>query len=623
MPSLQNLFEVVKSRKLIRTLTIYASSSFTALGAINLFLRQYSLPTKIFDVLLVSLLCGLPAALIRTWYRATGEKQTIPKKEIAAYSLFFVIAAAMSVRIIITPSKLKYSPEEKSVAVLPFKNFSDSKEDEYFSDGVTEDIITQISKVGDLTVISRTSIMPYKNTQKTLREIGKELNVAAILEGSVRRDRNRVRIVGQLINALNDKHIWAETYDREITDIFAIQSEVAQEIASELKAKLSPEEKQRIEKKATGNVEAYAYYLRGRDYYYRYTREDNEKAVGLFKKAIELDPNYALAYAGLGDAYAMRVNNYGYPEEYLDLAMEMSNEAISIDSNLAEGYKALGLAQESKGDVKKGLESYYKAIQLNPNLASAITNIGLINFNLGRYDEALRRWRKAVELQPGFARYYSSVALGYLYLGYDNLASAWCDRALEFQLDAIFPQLILSSLDLFTGNLRSTRERIAKILSKNPEERRALETAGDVELLSRKFQEAWKYYDKLYKLTSTTIGPQGNKLAYVLLKIGDRETASKVLSTNLSAYLENPELQTEGSPVPYCIAEVYSMQGKKTEALEWLKKAVDQGFSDRWFFIDPLLEDIRNESQFKPILADLQKKLDEMRKRVREWGLDR
>jgi TolB-like protein/Tfp pilus assembly protein PilF len=623
MPSLRNLIEVAKSRKLIRTLTIYASSSFTALGAINLFLRQYSLPTKIFDVLFVSLLCGLPAALIRTWYRATGEKQRIQKKEIAAYSLLFAIATATSIRIISTPSKLKYSPEEKSVAVLPFKNFSDSKEDEYFSDGVTEDIITQLSKVGDLMVISRTSVMPYKDTQKTLREIGKELNVAAILEGSVRRDRNRVRIVGQLINARNDKHIWAETYDREITDIFAIQSEVAQKIASELKAKLSPEEKQRIEKKATGNVEAYAYYLRGRDYYYRYTKEDNEKAIELFKKAIELDPNYALAYAGLGDAYAMRVNNFGFPGEYLDLAIEMSSKAISLDPNLAEGYKALGLAQESKGDVKKGLESYSKAVELNPNYAPAITNIGLIEFNLGKYDDALKWWRKAVELQPGYTRYYSSTALAYLYLGYDNLASAWCERALEFQPDAIFPQLILGNLDLFTGNLRRSRDRMAKILSKNPEEKRALEIAADVELLSRKFLEARNYYDKLYKLTSTTIGPPGNKLAYVMLKIGDQETASKILSLNLSAYLENPDLQTEGSPAPYYIAEVYSMQGKKAEALKWLKKAINQGFCDRWFFIDPLLENIRNESQFKPILADLQKKLDEMRNRVKEWGLDR
>jgi TolB-like protein/Flp pilus assembly protein TadD len=623
MPSLRNLIEAAKSRRLIRTLTIYASSSFTALAAINMFLRQYSLPTRIFDVLLVFLLCGLPAALIRTWYRATSEKQRIQKKEIAAYSLLFVMAAATSVRIIITPSKLKYSPEEKSVAVLPFKNFSDSKEDEYFSDGVTEDIITQLSKVGDLTVISRTSVMPYKNTLKTLREIGKELNVAAILEGSIRRDRNRVRIVGQLINARNDQHIWAETYDREITDIFAIQSEVAQKIASELRAKLSPEEKQRIEKKATGNVEAYAYYLRGRDYYYRYTKEDNEKAIELFKKAIELDANYALAYAGLGDAYAMRVNNFGFPVEYLDLAMEMSNKAISLDPNLAEGYKALGLAQDSKGELKKGLESYSKAVELNPNYAPAITNIGLINFKLGKYDEALRRWRKAVELQPGYARYYSSVALGYLYLGYDNLASAWCERALEFQPDAIFPQLILSNLDLLMGNLRRSRDRIAKILAKNPEEKRGLEIAGDVELLSGKYQEAAKYYDKLYKLTSTTIEPWGNKLAYVLLRIGDRETASKVLSSNLSAYLENPEFQTEGSPALYYLAEVYSMQDKKAEALKWLKKAIDQGFCDRWFFIDPLLENIRKENQFKQIVVALQKKLDEMRKRVKEWGLDR
>ncbi len=177
---------------------------------------------------------------------------------------------------------------------VPFKNLSDSKEDEYFSDGVTEDIITQLSKIGDLKVISRTSVMRYKASDKNIREIGKELNVATVLEGSVRRLGNEVRIVAQLIDASNDEHLWAETYDKELTKIFSIQSEIAQQIAAALKAKLSPAEKERIEKRPTESLDAYAYYLKGRQYYYRYHRQDNENAIGLFVKALELDPNYAL-----------------------------------------------------------------------------------------------------------------------------------------------------------------------------------------------------------------------------------------------------------------------------------------------------------------------------------------
>jgi len=191
---------------------------------------------------------------------------------------------------------------KKSIAVLPFKSLSDSKEDEYFSDGTTEDIISQLSKIGELKVISRTSAMRFKNTTKSLREIGRELDVATILEGSVRRSGDRVRIVSQLVDTRTDEPLWTETYDRQMSDIFEIQSDVAQKIATELRAQLSPEVKRRMERKPTESLEAYDYYLKGREYYYRYRKQDNEHAIELFKKALELDPDYALAYAGLGDA---------------------------------------------------------------------------------------------------------------------------------------------------------------------------------------------------------------------------------------------------------------------------------------------------------------------------------
>ena len=537
--------------------------------------------------------------------------------------LFFLI---IIIGLIIPKLKFQLAPGPskgtKSIAVLPFKNLSDNKEDEYFSDGITEDIITQLSKISDLTVISRTSIMKYKSSRQSLREIAQELNVSIILEGSVRRVGGRVRIVGQLIDTRRDRHLWAETYDRLLTDILEIQSEVAKQIASELKAKLSPDEKTRIEKKATQNIEAYAYYLRGRDYYHRYTKEDNERAVELFTKALELDPNYALAYAGLGDAYSMRWINYGYSREWLDKALEMSHKAISIDPNLAEGYKALGLAQELMGHVREGLKSYYRAVELNPNYAPVAANIGGINFRLGKYDEALKWMRKAAELQPGSSRFYALVGLQYFYLHSDKLATAWLKRALDFQPEDSFPQLVLADIDLFSGKIRQAREKVQKVLSAHPEETNALNLAGDVELLAGDFRQARVYYEQLAKLTSF-LGPPGNKLAYVLLKLGDRERAEKILEENLAHYLENPARDEEGSPLSFYAAEVCAIKDKKQEALSWLHKAVTLGYSDRWIFIDPLLDNIRKEKEFKSIMAEIQNRIDRMRQRIKDLGLDR
>ena len=255
------------------------------------------------------------------------------------------------------------SVDRKSIAVLPFRNLSENKEDEYFSDGITEDIITQLSKIGDLKVISRTSVMQYKGGTKSLRDIGKELDVATILEGSVRRSGNRICIVGELIDARTDDHLWADTYDRDMKDIFAIQSDVAQKIAGALQARLSSSERASIEKKPTDNVEAYGYYTRGRQYYYHYHRADNERAIEQFGKALALDPGYALAYAGLGDCYGQRAIKFGFSEEWNDSGIAASQKAIALDPNLAEAYKAMGLCYDGKGQINRALDAYYKAVE--------------------------------------------------------------------------------------------------------------------------------------------------------------------------------------------------------------------------------------------------------------------
>jgi len=297
------------------------------------------------------------------------------------------------------------SINEKSIAVLPFENLGKEGEDEYFADGMTEDILTELSKIKDLLVISRTTIMKYKNTNKSLTEIGKELGVANILEGSIRRVGDRVRITGQLINAFNDQHLWAEKYDRNIEDIFEVQDEVASAIANALRIELSDEEAQSIARKQTTSIEAYELYSKARALRYTYEMPKVEEAVQLYKKAIKLDKSFALAYAGISSA---RVTQSYYLWRELDKINFFLNEgkkyaeiAIELAPNDADAHFAMGFYQLRVDDAEGAYNSQKTAIKLNPSHAHAHDEIGdVYNYKYGDLDRALFWYGKALKRDP-------------------------------------------------------------------------------------------------------------------------------------------------------------------------------------------------------------------------------
>ena len=503
----------------------------------------------------------------------------------------------------------------RSIAVLPLQNLSGDPGQDYFADGVTEDIITQLSKIAELKVISRTSVWRYKASTKSVPEIGRELDVGAVLEGSVRRAGDRIRITSQLIDARTDRHIWAETYDRTASDLFGIQTDVAERIARELRVRLSPAEKKRIGRPATVNLEAYGLYVQGRERYYRYTKEDNETAIELFRKAVELDPSYALAYAGLGDAYAMRRLSFGFPADALEAALEMSRKALDLDPELAEGHKALGLVLDARGDSDAALDSYYRAVELNPNYAPVISNIGSIQYARGRYDEALKWLKKAVELQPGVPRFYGMLALPYFYLGDDAAASRWLNLAVELQPQGAFPRLLLAYIDLYGGRTDAARSRVADVLRDHPDEANGQDAAGDIEIVAGRWEAANGHFRRLVDLTSWE-GQPANKLAFTLLKLGKRREAEDLLRKNLDFCVGMKEIDREGSPVRYYLAEAYALLGRQTEALDALDKAAADGYFERWIAVDPLLDSLRGDARFKLILAKIQARIEAMRRRA-------
>jgi serine/threonine-protein kinase len=293
-------------------------------------------------------------------------------------------------------------PTPRSVAVLPFLNLSADPENEYFADGITEDVIAQLAKIRALKVISRTSVMAFKGRQQPLREIADRLQVATLLEGSVRRAGDRVRIVAQLIDAATDRHLWAETYDRQLTDIFAIQTEVALRIAAALQAELSPDEQARIGREPTSDLRAYQLYLQGRHSFIRYSEEGMRKAIGYFEEAIALDPGYALAHAGVALAYT-ELGEVGAlpPEAAYPGARAAAARALALDPELGDAHCAVAFAKfVYEFDWTGAEQEFQRALELSPSSADTYDLYGRLCSALGRFDEAITLQQRAQELDP-------------------------------------------------------------------------------------------------------------------------------------------------------------------------------------------------------------------------------
>ena len=289
--------------------------------------------------------------------------------------------------------------ERPSIAVLPFNNMSGDAEQEYFSDGITEDIITDLSKISGLFVAARHTAFTYKNKPVKVEQVGRELGAAFILEGSVRKVGARVRVTGQLVNSKDGGHVWAERFDRDLTDIFAIQDEITHAIVEQLKVKLLPQEKKSIGQVPTENIEAYTYYLRGRDFLHRRSKHYLQLARRMFAKAVELDPNYARAYAGLADC-----DSYLYMTYHMNVAMDgilaTTEKALALDPKLAEAHASRGVALSAGQRYDEAKAEFEQAIVLNPESFEAHYFYARSNFAQGKIEQAIALFERAAEIRP-------------------------------------------------------------------------------------------------------------------------------------------------------------------------------------------------------------------------------
>lgn len=473
---------------------------------------------------------------------------------------------------------------DKSIAVLPFQNLSDKKENAYFADGIQDDILTNLSKIGDLKVISRMSVMAYRgDSTRNAREIGKALGVASLLEGSVRRAGNRVRVSVQLINANNDEHIWAEDYDRDLTDVFAIQTDLAEKIASALQAKLSPNEKARLDRQPTKDSDAYLLYVQAHDYASRpdRLRDISLKAEELFEQAIKLDPNFALAFAGLSMVQSWLYHEADPTPARREKARRNANEALRLQPDLPEGHLALGYSYYyGDRDYQRALAEFEIAKRDLPNEADAYSAIAAIQRRQGKWAESTANFEKSVSLDPKNANVLFNFAFNYMAQRDFETADKTFDRAIAANPQSFSSYGMKSALAVaWKGDVGFVEHQLSSVPPGFDPDGIVTWSRIWVLTLQRKFAEALQMLQQFGGETLTIpekgLCPKAALEGSLYLYLGEKEKARAAFE---QAKPVAERLLREAPDDPYRHAQlgtVLAGLGQKEDAINEGKKAVE------------------------------------------------
>ena len=458
-----------------------------------------------------------------------------------------------------------HPPQMRSLAVLPLENLSRDPDEEYFADSMTEAILTDLAKINALRVVSRTSVMRYKRTQKPLPEIAKELNVDAIVEGSVQRAGNRVRITAQLIHAATDQHLWAEAYERDLRDVLVLQDEVARNIAQQVRVKLTPEENIRLSSGRPVDPEAYQLYVKGRYFWAKRNQESFNRAISYFREAIDRDPSYAAPYSGLADCYVLFGSSFDVgghpPSEVQPKAKAAALKALELDSSLADAHNSLAYVKLNYDWDWSGAEAEFKrSLELNPGYAHGHHWYAHLLFSSGRRDEALAESTRSLELDP-----LSPILV--VHLGWHYLYTRQHDRALD---------------------------QLAKALELEPSYALAHWYRGLAYEEKKMYPEALRELTKTKDLLPGNLAVQSD-IGHVYAVSGNKSEAEKTI-----ARLKQESTRTYVNL--YELALIYIGLGQNDQAFDWLEKAYRER-SDQLIYlkVDPRLDPIRSDSR----LADL------------------
>ena len=552
-------------------------------------------------------------------------KKTSKKKQklipLAVGGFLVVILAFIIGSYIGSGEKIGGDPNRsRSIAVLPFQNLSDASGSDYFSDGITEDIISHLSEIEGLRVIARTSILQYKGTNKTVLEIAKELNVNTILEGSVRRAGDQVRVVTQLIDIKSDDHLWTQTYDKKLDDIFAVQTDIAQNIAASLETKLSTKLQEKLASSPTTDTQAYDFYLKGKEQYYSYTLEGFRESVKYFSQALEIDPSYSLAYAGLGNAYAQIFYRTKNPT-ISDLGYDAVDEALKQNPELAEGYKAKALLAHFNDKKTEALKLNMKAIELKPGYTEAIGNVGIVNYDLGDISQFLKSFKIFSASNPNHRLSSERIAIAYFMLNEVQIGLETATEGIRKIPDSYECRNLLFHHYLNSGNSSKAKTILDELVELRPDDGRINGLWTLYHLMNQNFEKARE------KALSTPNPNQHIKsyLAYAHKKLGNSNETEKILSEIESEALKELAAGAESYHQYFILVRTHAIREDLDKALATLEDAINNGFrgyaDDTNFLswnIDPIFSKVRNMDGF----IKLQERMEKIIQRERiEAGL--
>jgi adenylate cyclase len=558
----KNFLTELKRRNVYKVAIAYGVVAWLLMQVASQIFPFFEIPNWSVRLVVLLLVIGFPVAIILAWaFELTPEglKRTevadeLPRKseQKRAWIYVVIIAGAVAAGLFFfgryTSSKRGAEMSEKSIAVLPFENRSEDKANAYFAEGVQDEILTRLSKIADLKVTSHTSTQHYKSVPENLAEIAKQLGVAHILEGSVQKSGDTVRVNVQLIKAANNSHVWAETFDRKLTDIFSVESDVAKAIADQLRAHITRQEEQVIAAKPTKNIEAYDAYLRGRYFWNKRTSDGIKHAIEHFQRSIERDPDFALGHAGLADSYiALTFYNFAAPHETMPKAKESAIKALALDNILAEAHASLAhilmnydwnwsaaekefkrsielkpdyaTAHEwyaihyltATGRLEEAVQEMKKALELEPASLVMNTFMGATLYYAGRYDEAIDQCRRTIEMDPNF-----TVAHWYLGLAYEQ------KQVLDAATEEFKKAISLS------GGSPLMKAALGRAYAKSQKKHEANEMLNELNELSK------QHYVSAYEVATIYVALGNNEQAFQLLEEAYAEHSFHLVYLNVS-----------------------------------------------------------------------------------------
>jgi len=579
---LKSFHEELKKRGIIKTIIAFIGGGWVVVEFVHwILVDHYHFPEESVDITIVTLVSALICTLIWRWYRS-GEKELRKIKVEFILIPLIIIASAFTNALFIL--QIKKAPlergteieikEKSSIVVLPFKDLSLNRDQEYFCDGMTEAIIARLSHLEGLKVISRTSAMRYKNTDKDIKEIGKELGVAAVLEGSVQKEKNNIRLIAQLINTKDRFHIWSQTYNREYKSIFKLQDEISEAIARALKVRLKKNGFEEFKSTEPIDIEAYEFYLKGhhlieKKYSFSRNEEDFKSGVKMFEKAIEIDPNYALAYWGLGNAYEshyVRSNN----KEDFSLMIKNYKRAYEIDPNLAETNLGMGWAYFHRENLDEAYKFFKRALEIDPYNSQINFDVGSFLRSIGLYYQAIKYYSKTIYYDPLNIMAHYLRAICYISIGEFERTIIYFRKALDIEPHNISLISYYALCFIFIKNIPKAENILSNIEKTHPEDPRVQ-----------------------------------NIKACIFAIRGEKNEALALIKGKIHFY--------------YLSTSTYSLLGMKEKAIKYIKEGIDKGFEYRkeylysYLFLknNPFYDNLRKDPSFQEIIQKEKKKYEE------------